>query len=445
MNRTIIIIGLGLLVLALVALGVVLGMSRASSPPDTAATLNPYYTAQAQTLQAALTPVTPTSTPFLLTPPTPVGPTITAGGPSLTPAPTFTPLPTFTSPPLVTPTFTVACDKAAFVSDVSVPDGTRFTPGAVFTKTWRLKNAGSCTWTTAYALVFVSGNRMSGPTSQPLITTVVPGQTFDLSVKLTAPTTAGAYIGYWMLRDPAGGNFGIGTTGGDPFWVSIKVDPDVTAVYNFAESGCSAAWKSGAGDLPCPGTAGDPSGFVLVEKNPVREDGVTENETGLLTVPQNKTDGNIKGRYPYMTIMSGDRFRSIVNCQYNYKSCNVIFRLDYQIEGQDVKTLWQFSEVYEGKFYSADVDLSSLAGKKVRFYLVVLANGSPKQDYALWIAPRIVRFSNLVPTPTNTAKPTHTPTPTLTITPTPTVSTTPTATPTPTETATPTATATPTT
>lgn len=110
-----------------------------------------------------------------------------------------------------------------------------------------------------------------------------------------------------------------------------------------------------------------------------------------------------------MTLKNGDRFKAIIDCQYNHNSCNVVFRLNYQIEGQDAKTLWHFNEAYEGDFYSADIDLSSLAGKKVRFFLIVEAHGSPKQDHAQWIAPRIVRLSSLVPTPTHTPRPTPTP------------------------------------
>ena len=40
------------------------------------------------------------------------------------------------------------CDQAQFVSDLTVPDGSSFAPGATFTKTWRLKTIGTCTWTT---------------------------------------------------------------------------------------------------------------------------------------------------------------------------------------------------------------------------------------------------------------------------------------------------------
>ena len=57
-----------------------------------------------------------------------------------------------------------ACDWAQFVADVTVPDGTTFAANQTFTKTWRLKNIGFCTWTTSYALVFDSGNSMGGPT-----------------------------------------------------------------------------------------------------------------------------------------------------------------------------------------------------------------------------------------------------------------------------------------
>src|ERR1044072_9305710 len=86
------------------------------------------------------------------------------------PPPTLTPLPHLAAtatplghpPPTTQPT---GCNKAAFVTDVTVQDGTAFAPGAAFTKTWRLKNAGTCAWTTAYKLVYYSGEQMSAPTN----------------------------------------------------------------------------------------------------------------------------------------------------------------------------------------------------------------------------------------------------------------------------------------
>jgi len=67
--------------------------------------------------------------------------------PTVTPLPPLTPTQTpFTVPPTVSP---AGCDRASFIADVRVPDGTLFTPGAAFSKTWRLKNSGSCTWTSS--------------------------------------------------------------------------------------------------------------------------------------------------------------------------------------------------------------------------------------------------------------------------------------------------------
>src|SRR4030042_5520432 len=105
-----------------------------------------------------------------------------------------------------------ACDWAQVVADVTVPDGTTFAANTAFTKTWRIKNIGTCTWTTSYSLVFDSGSKMGGPTSVNLPKSVAPGQTVDISISLTAPSSAGHYIGYWKFKNASGVLFGIGTT-----------------------------------------------------------------------------------------------------------------------------------------------------------------------------------------------------------------------------------------
>ena len=49
------------------------------------------------------------------------------------------------------------------MADVTVPDKTEIYADHKFVKTWRLLNAGTCTWTTKYSLYFVSGKQMFGP------------------------------------------------------------------------------------------------------------------------------------------------------------------------------------------------------------------------------------------------------------------------------------------
>jgi hypothetical protein len=121
-------------------------------------------------------------------------------------------------------------DNATFVQDVTVLDDTRFSPGENFTKTWRLSNSGTCTWTSNYALIFADGDQMSGESPQLFTTEVIPGQTIDLSVDLTAPASNGTYRGNWLLRNEKGDLFGLGTNGDKPFWVQITVGettPDI--------------------------------------------------------------------------------------------------------------------------------------------------------------------------------------------------------------------------
>lgn len=311
------------------------------------------------------------------------------------PAATLTPIPPTSTVPTNTPVPTAGagCDKVQFVSDITVPDGTTFAPNANFTKTWRLKNVGTCTWTTAYSVAFVTGDRMGGVDTL-LPETVVPGQTVDVGVNLTAPSLAGSYRGYWELKNASGALFGISSTFDKPFWVDIKVagsSTSATTAFDFASSVCTAQWSGGAGALPCPGTDGDARGFVLSVTSPRLENGTTDTRPGLLTFPQNIINGYIQGVYPAFAVQSGDRFQSTLNCEYGATECFVIFRLDYQVGAGPTQNLGTFAETYDGLYYPADIDLSSLAGQNVIFKLTVLANGSAVGDRALWVGPRIVR------------------------------------------------------
>ncbi len=329
--------------------------------------------------------VAPSSTPI---PNTPI-PGVTPPAPSATPAgPTSTPAPS------------TGCDRASFVTDLNVPDGTVFTPNATFTKAWRLKNTGTCTWTTAYKLVFVSGDQMGGPAEVALTSTIATNSTVDLAVNLTAPATNGTYRGYWQLKNAAGALFGIGSAGDKPFWVEIIVRDGGTTVtpvpggdsgYDFAsQAGKAQSWKSGAGNLPFPGTDGDARGFAMKLDSVQLETGATVNQPTLLMVPQTKTDGYIQGLFPAITIQNGDRFQTTIGCQSGATSCFVTYRIDYRTSA-GTKTLWTFREKYDGLTYNVNLDLSFLAGKNVEFFFLVLAGLSPNGDRALWVAPRIVR------------------------------------------------------
>ncbi|MFN8411982.1 MAG: NBR1-Ig-like domain-containing protein [Anaerolineales bacterium] len=393
-----------------------------AATPDTFATLNGLYTASAQTQQAGGAQTGLTATPGL-----PVPTSTGIGG-----------IATATNTPILSSPVPVSrCDAAAFLADVTYPDGSLVARKNTFVKIWRIQNVGTCSWTTSYALVFYGGDGMNGPAATALTKTVNPGEYIDIPVTLTSPNTDGHYRGYWKLRNASGALFGIGSEADTAFWVDINVGGPSYISYDFAVSYCDANWENNDGALPCPGTNGDAKGYAIKLNAPVMENGATEDEPGLLTVPKDAYNGVITGQYPSYTVQAGDHFRTLINCQYNSNKCDVIFRLDYKNNGK-VKTLASWHEVYEGQYYPVDLDLSSLAGESVKFILVVTSNGGQKNDNALWLHPHILRQGTM-PTSTSTIPPSTTPTATFTSTPTftPSATSTPTETPTPTSTPTP--------
>ncbi|MBV6401714.1 MAG: hypothetical protein CNIPEHKO_02017 [Anaerolineales bacterium] len=410
------------------------GLFSPDPSPQPAETLNALYTSAAQTLDALSTQVAFTPTPQ----PTATS-TLLFGNSSPTPLNTST-----NAPPVATLT---RCDAAAFVSDVTYADGAAVGRGSNFTKIWRLKNVGACAWTTSYAIVYVSGEKFGAPNSVSMPGNVGPGQTVDIALNLVAPSQNGRYRGYWILRNAAGVLFGIGNAADSSFYVDVSVNGYTLGAYDFVANYCDAAWKSETKNLNCPGSQGDDRGFTRALTSPKMEDGTARGDA-LLTYPNKSGSGSITGKFPSFTVKKGDRFQALIGCQYQATECNVVFRLQYQIGNGDVKTLGQWQEVYEGQYNSLSVDLSALAGEKVKFILTVLANGTSHDDFALWVAPRITRQSADPATATVTMTPTITQTPTITLTPTvtstPTVTVTATSTLTPTTTPTSTETPTPT-
>ncbi len=324
------------------------------------------------------------SVPVVLQSPTPQTPTI---------SPTTTPTVTSTSIP---------CDRAAFVTDVTVPDGSTYLPNSEFTKTWRLQNNGSCTWNTSYALVFDTGDAMNGPTAVNLPSSVAPGQTIDVSVNLKAPASVGTYKGFWRLRNASNAVFGIGANASTSFWVEIKVQLLQITLnfvpipmfmlprYNLASNYCDAEWRSAAGVLACPGSTGDAAGFVVRVDNPTLQSGGALSGVALETHPQWTDGGVISGKYPSFNIESGDHFKAKIGCLTGGGDCNVEMQLNYR-DGSGLHNLAKWNMAYGDAPKDVDVDLSALNGQSVQIVLAVSAKGSASQDWAVWYWPRITK------------------------------------------------------
>lgn len=154
--------------------------------------------------------------------------TLTAlAAPTDTPAPTLTPLATFT--PAATTTGGIglittapasggatSCYGLSFVSDVSIPDNAPMNAGQSFTKTWKVRNSGSCAWDAGFKFVFTGGDAMGG-TTYTLPSSVAPGAIVDISVDMVAPSTSGTVRGNWRMSTVSGQFFG------DEVYVQIVV------------------------------------------------------------------------------------------------------------------------------------------------------------------------------------------------------------------------------
>lgn len=180
-------------------------------------------------------------------------PADTATSPSAATAPpaataTFTPLPLPTAIPA---TATTACDVGQFIKDVTIPDGSVFSPADNFTKTWRIQNIGSCTWS-GYSVVFDNGDPMNG-TSPTAIGTVPPGGFIDISVPLQAPSPTGSYRGYWRIRNASGVLIPIlHGYNSQSFYVDIKVQSSGSGPFAVIHVTYALSTWSDSGHTNCP-------------------------------------------------------------------------------------------------------------------------------------------------------------------------------------------------
>src|ERR671935_639798 len=108
-------------------------------------------------------------------------------------------------------------DNAAYVADVTIPDGTVLAPGQRFTKTWQIQNTGTSTWDGRYHWQFEAGAPL-GTVRAVTAPIVPPSATALFSVEMMAPQQPGSYRGFWQMTDPSGAVFG------HQAWVLVYVE-----------------------------------------------------------------------------------------------------------------------------------------------------------------------------------------------------------------------------
>ena len=109
---------------------------------------------------------------------------------------------------------------AELVEDIAIENSSDISAQDEFTKTWRVKNIGTCEWDKDVELAFVSGDSIEQGQTEDIINTK-KDESINVSVNLTAPSVAGTYQAIWKLTDNEGSEFG------DPLPLAVVVKAPV--------------------------------------------------------------------------------------------------------------------------------------------------------------------------------------------------------------------------
>jgi len=197
--------------------------------------------------------------------------------------------------------------------------------------------------------------------------------------------------------------------------VSSYSPPSARTLYDFVAEAPNASWSGSWGSLPWQGGDTDRQGIVRWMWNARLEDG-SRPERVLETHPTWEDNGWITGQYPTnnIEIEPGDRFVARVGFLEGAEAGDVTFLVWYVpaiavLDAQQSPTFVAYTAVrpiqpylvaevsdsYDRQLRRIEVDLTemvdSVSSAYGAFELQVLANGTSRQDWAVWVEARLER------------------------------------------------------
>lgn len=136
--------------------------------------------------------------------------------------------------------------NAVFVKDLTMPDGTKCSPGMRFHKKWLIKNTGRLAWSTGefpVKLVCLAGNIQTQNGDYVSVGTTNVDATTIIGVDLVAPLVPGEYFSEWVLVCN-------GFKFGPRIWASIEVvsEPEDASSYQHQQSSAEASTSESLDD-----------------------------------------------------------------------------------------------------------------------------------------------------------------------------------------------------
>lgn len=120
-------------------------------------------------------------------------------------------------------------NKGLLIRDVTYEDVNRIDPGRTVTKSWRVKNIGTCTWTSAYGLAWTnSAGLVDTERIIPLDLTITPNETQNIEANLVVPEQSGRYRWTWFLVDENREPFSVAISGREPLVFEFVVPQPAT-------------------------------------------------------------------------------------------------------------------------------------------------------------------------------------------------------------------------
>lgn len=114
-------------------------------------------------------------------------------------------------------------NRARFIGDITIPDGTPVKRGEWITKTWELENYGTCAWNENYKVVWSDENFDNSQKLFDIGTDILPGERGEISVTFPVQGEGTTHISF-VLANTEGETFGLGERGRGDLYIEYNAE-----------------------------------------------------------------------------------------------------------------------------------------------------------------------------------------------------------------------------